>query len=181
MSLPKLELCAVHLLAKLSSVILSHSPRTSIYQFSILLDLSRVSDIHTITNDAGWRHVSSKDNPADCATRGITVKELRDSTLWWNGSKWLTEDTTQWSSFNLVIDPKITLEARSKYLNKIEDAHFHFAQENFSDLLERISSLMKLLRVTPYCRRSAYICQNPEVKFPNYLTSFELRNALQFG
>ena len=31
-----------------------------------------------------WNHVSSPDNQADCASRGLFPSELVDHELWWN-------------------------------------------------------------------------------------------------
>ena len=36
-----------------------------------------------------WFHVPTDDNPADCASRGLSARELRDHPLWWKGPPWL--------------------------------------------------------------------------------------------
>ena len=46
------------------------------------------------------RYVSTSQNPADLATRGITTEELMNSNLWWQGPSWLTDDMTTWPSWN---------------------------------------------------------------------------------
>ena len=38
-----------------------------------------------------WFHVPTDDNPADCASRGLSARELRDHPLWWKGTPWLRE------------------------------------------------------------------------------------------
>ncbi|CAH0724546.1 unnamed protein product, partial [Brenthis ino] len=48
--------------------------------------------VKTITNSVPsecWRYVKSKENPADCASRGITTSELKEHSLWWHGPGWL--------------------------------------------------------------------------------------------
>ena len=45
-----------------------------------------------------FRHVKSADNPADLLTRGLTVPELEDSTLWWHGPQWLSAEPSLWPS-----------------------------------------------------------------------------------
>ena len=36
-----------------------------------------------------WHHVPTEENPADCASRGISARELRNHGLWWAGPPWL--------------------------------------------------------------------------------------------
>ena len=44
-------------------------------------------------DDVEWRHVPTRDNPADLASRGGPV--LQENSLWWNGSEWLG-DPVRW-------------------------------------------------------------------------------------
>ena len=39
-----------------------------------------------------WHHVPTEDNPADCASRGISAAELKDHKLWWDGPPWLRKE-----------------------------------------------------------------------------------------
>ena len=32
------------------------------------------------------------DNPADCASRGLSARELKEHELWWNGPPWLLQN-----------------------------------------------------------------------------------------
>ncbi|KAL7293519.1 hypothetical protein TKK_0012962 [Trichogramma kaykai] len=59
---------------------------------------NRVSEIHTLMPNVAWRHVPSKENPSDCASRGISAKLLIDHALWWHGPTWLLEDPSTWPS-----------------------------------------------------------------------------------
>ncbi|GFT68539.1 uncharacterized protein TNCV_248541 [Trichonephila clavipes] len=43
-----------------------------------------------------WRHVPSKENPADIAYRGIDPKGLPDCMVWWQGPPWLRLETSSW-------------------------------------------------------------------------------------
>lgn len=51
--------------------------------------VNRMSEIHVITDKYQWRHVHSKDNPADILSRGASPQKLQDRQMWWNGLSWL--------------------------------------------------------------------------------------------
>ena len=53
---------------------------------------NRVSFIMQATSPQIWRHVPTAENPADCASRGMMLKELLEHNLWWNGPCWLSQD-----------------------------------------------------------------------------------------
>ncbi|KAL6416716.1 hypothetical protein ACFW04_013197 [Cataglyphis niger] len=115
-SLPRLELCAASLLTKLvahlrqvlgaedvpihlwsdSTVALGwirgHPSRWTVYV------ANRVAEIQTALPGACWHHLPGKENPADCASRGISPSELVHHLLWWKGPLWLSEDRTSWPS-----------------------------------------------------------------------------------
>ncbi|KRX69472.1 hypothetical protein T06_8532 [Trichinella sp. T6] len=56
---------------------------------------NRVESIHELVKPEDWRCCPTKDNPADIITRGTTLRKLKDNRLWWNGPKWL-HDESQW-------------------------------------------------------------------------------------
>ena len=94
LNIPRLELCGVVIVAK----ILSHVVKTldiSTKQVHISLDRvivlswldgnpqhfktfvgNRVSEIPDLTLPTCWHHISSEDNTADCALRGLFPSEL---------------------------------------------------------------------------------------------------------
>ena len=41
-------------------------------------------------------YVSTRENPADVATRGADVQKLADNQIWWYGPKWLTGPESEW-------------------------------------------------------------------------------------
>ena len=51
---------------------------------------NRVQEIRQSTNPEQWLYIESKMNPADLASRGATVAELIESSLWWHGPPFLT-------------------------------------------------------------------------------------------
>ncbi|GFU34518.1 hypothetical protein TNCV_1992551 [Trichonephila clavipes] len=58
--------------------------------------LELTSEIIEILPTKHWRHVPSKENPADIASRGIDPKCLPDCKLWWQGPPWLRLETSSW-------------------------------------------------------------------------------------
>ncbi|XP_071652464.1 uncharacterized protein [Temnothorax longispinosus] len=108
---------------------------------------NRVAHIQRKLPDAQWRHVPERDNPADCASRGIALGELMDHPLWWTGPAWLREDRAQWPS-----------ESREMSDTELPERKVvaHAATEKIDaepEMLLRFSSLHRLLRVTAWCSR----------------------------
>ncbi|XP_076658249.1 uncharacterized protein LOC143362189 [Halictus rubicundus] len=57
---------------------------------------NRVTKIHEALPEASWRHVSTEENPADCASRGLLPSELENHPLWWTGPQWLRGSEEKW-------------------------------------------------------------------------------------
>ncbi|GFV40309.1 integrase catalytic domain-containing protein [Trichonephila clavipes] len=57
---------------------------------------NRTSEVIEVLPTKHWRHVPSKENPADIASRGIDPKSLPDCKLWWQGPPWLRLETSSW-------------------------------------------------------------------------------------
>ena len=56
----------------------------------------RTGEIHEHSNPGQWRYVPTKRSPADHDTRGLTVSELAECDLWWNGPKFLLYPESEW-------------------------------------------------------------------------------------
>lgn len=113
-SLPRLELCAALLLARLiervrsavnhlevniflwsDSTITLHWIRSSSRKWPVFV-ANRVGEIQRITEASQWRHVSSGDNPADVLSRGCDPQTLMKASTWWHGPRFLTHDEVSW-------------------------------------------------------------------------------------
>ncbi|XP_076299886.1 uncharacterized protein LOC143218542 [Lasioglossum baleicum] len=110
---------------------------------------SRVTEIQELSN-CQWRHISGTDNPADCASRGLSPTELREHALWWNGPAWLSKHSTHWPRSTPSLDPDIALEFR-KVPVTIANKDEHPVVWN---LVDRFASLRTLLRITAWCFRA---------------------------
>ncbi|XP_071575678.1 uncharacterized protein [Temnothorax nylanderi] len=109
--------------------------------------VNRVSLIQRTLPEAQWRHVPGRDNPADCASRGIAPSELIGHPLWWTGPPWLQEDRTQWPAESDEIPDAELPEQKAVVQSAVGRI------ETEPDTLLRFSSLHRLLRVTAWCLR----------------------------
>lgn len=164
-SLPRLELCAAALLATLS-----HSVRTVLNLLSAPVYLwsdstvtlhwiqghasrwktyvaNRVSHIQQLLPEAQWRHIPGRDNPADCASRGIAPHEIVGHHLWWTGPSWLKLEKESWPNETFELPSQGLLELRVTASSATAKAITE------PELLLRYSSLPLLLRVTALCLR----------------------------
>ncbi|KMQ82937.1 hypothetical protein RF55_21411 [Lasius niger] len=107
---------------------------------------NRVADIQRTLPKARWHHVPSQDNPADCATRGLSPRELLDHPLWWRGPSWLN-DETRWPARRM---PDTEEDGLPKQRIRVLLAT---AEPEDNILLQRYSSLRRLLRITAWCCR----------------------------
>lgn len=72
---------------------------------------NRVGIIQTKTSPSQWRYMPTKDNPADVALRGSTVKNLLEDKLWWQGPSFIQEGPENWPD-NKLKGEVITTEER---------------------------------------------------------------------
>ncbi|XP_004521657.1 uncharacterized protein LOC101451129 [Ceratitis capitata] len=113
-TLPRLELCAAHLAAKLVRIVLKSWTDIScpLYAWTdstitlawlqshpsrwVTFIANRVANVHEILPPQCWNHVRSEQNPADCASRGIKPSELLNHPLWWTGPTFLKNTCCFW-------------------------------------------------------------------------------------
>ncbi|XP_076652424.1 uncharacterized protein LOC143358834 [Halictus rubicundus] len=110
---------------------------------------NRVTEIQELSN-CQWHHISGKDNPADCVSRGLSPTELKEHTLWWNGPAWLSKHSTLWPRSTPSLDPDTALEIRKV---PVTIANQHRLPAVW-DLVDRFSSLRTLIRITAWCFRA---------------------------
>lgn len=170
-SIPRLELCAAQLLARMVHHYCSIMPIgiESVHLWTDSRDVlcwlrdhparwevyvaNRCADIQTLLPNAYWHHVRSAENPADVASRGIPPDLLGDFSQWWHGPGWLTASLHPWPTEldNLSLH-KPAEDKASRNLSAL-NACDEGAEPGFLDLSKRYSHLGKLLRVTAYVMR----------------------------
>ena len=189
LTIPRLELCG----AKLLSQLLQHTQRAlnistentfAWTDSTIVLNWlvgnprrlktfvgNRVSHIMQSIPPDRWNHVSSSDNPADCASRGLFPSELSEHHLWWNGPEWLRLPSDQWPSQPPVAQAEMPMEEeRSVCLHAIIDRQPIIP-------LQQFSSFSHLKRVTAWILRFIDRCRKSKTDCPNslYLSSAEIK------
>lgn len=165
-SLPRLELNAAHLLAKIIAKIRTLFPPTTeirLYTDSTITlcwisshpskwktyVANRITLIQEIAPAEHWTHIRSKENPADCASRGLFPMDLCSYDLWWHGPKTLLEPRETWKTNSVIKkDPEKHEEMKTQH-----KFCFTINIEFIDNIASRFSSLEKLLRVTSYCLR----------------------------
>ena len=112
----------------------------------------RVNEILDLTTKCEWGHVSGLENPADVGSRGVTIRQLIKSDLWWEGPKWLRKQEDDWPKTMILTESEDVKEDQKKcnVLSVMAEK-----QPRLSEIIDlgRFSALSKLLRVTAWVRR----------------------------
>lgn len=172
LTIPKLELAGATLLVRLLnhvSNLLRHTVnisttyawtdsqivlcwlKASVHTLEVFV-ANRVSQIQKSETPLIWRHVPGELNPADCASRGCTSPALVTHSLWW-GPEWLLRSESEWP-LTPVLDvgplPGLRLLAVERRACEFDP----------NVLLNRYSSLDKLVSVTAWIKRFYYNCKH---------------------
>lgn len=178
LTIPRLELCAAELLAKLlhetsglwninmeqiyawtdSMVVLSWlQSQPSRWQVFVG---NRVSNITQLIDNDRWNHVQSADNPADLASRGVPPSELANNEMWWCGPKWLKNRQIEVTKTSI---PQTELEQKKSFNIILDD----------NPVWERFSSMSRMKRVLAQCLRFL----NYKKERETYITADELNEV----
>ncbi|CAK9796733.1 hypothetical protein ANTQUA_LOCUS865 [Anthophora quadrimaculata] len=93
-----------------------------------------------------WSYVPSEQNPADIISRGVNPSTLLKAKIWWNGPFWLEENSLDWPC-------QPTLLAHAVDISDASEVHAMSASVTADDIINRFSSIIKLIRVVAYCLR----------------------------
>ncbi|XP_039315534.1 uncharacterized protein LOC120360046 [Solenopsis invicta] len=164
-TIPRLELCAAHALAKLVTTVVS-ALNTDIESITLWCDSTivlswiatqpnllavfesnRVARIQELTVGWAWRHVPTQENPADCLSRGATPREIQRDHMWWNGPTFLKKSSKDWP----------LLQTAEPIRQKTKSMLIKRTSENLviDALFTKFSNLPKIVRIISYCRRFA--------------------------
>lgn len=164
-SIPRLELMAVHLLAKLVGYVVdnfrSHG-QVNIEDIFALSDstvalswinasphrwktfvANRVAKIQELLPPSHWYHVRGVENPADIVSRGLTPSQLLENSVWISGPSWLLLDKENWpvQSFR---NCNTDLEEKTVSLISLDGKD---SDDFYGRLVQRTSSWTKLIGI----------------------------------
>ena len=120
-----------------------------------------------------WRHVATKDNPADLGSRGGSVKNKR---LWWNGPDWLS-NRENWPA-DITLEATKESNAETKVIRQVLAVSLE-QTDPLDALLEKFC-IWKTLRVCTRLKRFVMNCRNPNQKLLGPLTMKELEKQRLF-
>ncbi len=122
----------------------------------------RISEIKkfqmSMNGPVSYNYVPSEFNPADCASRGMLVSELKQNIQWWQGPEWLKQE--KWPTWNLPVVTKEQMEQieseQCMTVKPVFEVSSNMVVEKIQQLAlnsERFSTLKKLLHVAVYSFR----------------------------
>ncbi|XP_065361884.1 uncharacterized protein LOC135955462 [Calliphora vicina] len=196
-SLPRLELCGALLLTRLMKLIISSLPHQQMEinawcDSTVVLSWlslqptklktfvgNRTSEILETLPRNVWRHVNTKENPADCASRGLMVDQLLEHDLWWKGPSFLRnkERITSLEGLQPTFD---NLEVLAEVKPTVEDVVANIATTTIHPLeiiLQDVTHWYRLIRIAAYVKRFINL-RIYKIKIPaEYLTYDEIKEG----
>ncbi|GFX96191.1 uncharacterized protein TNCV_2290791 [Trichonephila clavipes] len=175
LTIPRLELCAAVLLAKLVKRVVAalqlETAEVYLWSDSMIvlawlrkepIDLktfvqNRVAKIQELYPNQLWRHVPSDQNPADLVSRGVDPEKLLQQNLWFNGPTFLSGDDYP----NRTINCREKLdEYNSELKNCVNEQIENFqsvlnihVNDFLNDLLNLSNNYITILRVLSFIFR----------------------------
>jgi len=172
-----------------SKVVLGYINNTT-RRFHIFVG-NRVQQIHEHTDPDQWQYVDTSSNPADAASRGLSIKQLMENKAWLNGPEFLWKPGPyQTSTLNQVEevnsdDPEVqkTTALATAVTGKVSADHFETSRlDRFSDWLTARKAVAMCLRLKNQLRKGKKSQQSSDRKDVNKnsvgpITLEELRQA----
>ena len=131
-TIPRLELVAATLSARMGDMLLKeldeksdlvkhHTDSTTCLRYISsdqrrfhVFVANRVQTIRELCDADQWRYITTKDNPADEASRGIDVDTLLKQSRWLNGPKFLWDGEENWPEQPLILNPVSETDPETK-------------------------------------------------------------------
>ncbi|XP_071963839.1 uncharacterized protein [Antedon mediterranea] len=106
---------------------------------------NRVQQIHDASTSGQWHYVSSADNPADIASRGMDAEKLRDCERWWHGPAFLNREKYTINQLHIEIkDDDVEVRQAKVFATQVKT-------ELTTDMLRRTSSWHKVRQILARC------------------------------
>lgn len=174
LTIPKLELLGVLIGTRMAKFLLKESKLTpkNIYLWSdskCVLNWiknnkelptfirNRIKEIKSISKEfnINFNYIKSKENPADLASRGCSLIELKNSEIWWTGPSWLIQERNNWPVINLEeFNPikedieEFEEETKTNLVTNNEKSQNPIKWNNFSSWYKVIVTMRILLQFT---------------------------------
>ena len=181
LSIPKLELQAAVLSARLSLVVIKEhdyiidstyfwTDSSTVFQWirgvskrHPAFGANQIGEILDSTDPYQWNHCPGMLNPAGDGSRGLPVTSITSGNRWLNGPAFLLLPEEKWPKGNSTLEPPKqyaddpqTQETTVTCIGEVKDTKNQI--EHFSPA--RYSSLTRFLRVTAYLSRFIYNCRH---------------------
>ena len=162
-TIPRLELCGALTLARLYretgaafkfsvNRVIFWSDSTIVLQWlkkspTVLkvFESNRVAEIQTI-KEAEWRHITTKDNPADALSRGQLPATFRENDSWFEGPHWLRKHESTWpASLNVTIKELPGLKRNTCLALRHNTCEFFHDFSSYRNLTRVIARCLRLL------------------------------------
>jgi hypothetical protein len=112
---------------------------------------NRLAIIHDGSNASQWKHIPSRQNPADDVSRGLTGTALLRSKRWLSGPEFLWHTEDHWPSPpNLT---QVNLDSEIKQSSKVSVTHVGNTFPFMDSLIQRFSSWYKLRKCVAWILR----------------------------
>ena len=175
LSIPRLELIACLILAKLLSTVKNAlTSQVSVQKTTHWSDSMtalywimnqgewkqfvshRVNEIVKLSKKEDWGHCPSEQNPADTGSRGSLEVELKGNEMWWHGQSWLIQPEDLWPRQKSLVPTIATCEEERKVAVMTIAVNEPCGIERVVEI-NKYSTLRKLYRVTAWVTR---FCHN---------------------
>ncbi|KAB0802863.1 hypothetical protein PPYR_05049, partial [Photinus pyralis] len=130
---------------------------------------NRIIKIQGLTKGMQWSYINTKDNPADCLSRGINPNEISKNKIWWYGPSYF---------LNVNYKHPLSEVKLAEPLPEQKIACTQIILES-STLFAKYSSISKLERIIAWILRFKHNASRPKYKLVGNLKPFEVYNALE--
>ncbi|GBM48217.1 hypothetical protein AVEN_72489-1 [Araneus ventricosus] len=138
---------------------------------------NRVSAIQNLTEVSAWKHVPSKENPADIISRGIDPEKIQDCNLWWFGLSFLQDHSVVSPCFCSDINDNELYQREFKKA-PTDPVCLVVQGQEVLPIINNCSSFTRLQRVIGWCVRFVRNAKNSLQPNKGYLISPELFKSL---
>ncbi|GFX01240.1 integrase catalytic domain-containing protein [Trichonephila clavipes] len=135
---------------------------------------NRVAEIQALSKDYHWKHVSSKNNPADLISSGCNVDELLKNEMWFSGPDLQTDE---YEDNQLFPDPSNRDELKCAVTLSMTECSSNF----YDELFNVTNNFIKLIRIFSFIFRFINNIKAKEsCNKEKYLTADEIKRSTEF-